>query len=66
MTELAESPARPAAGEIARISHWIDGKTVAGTSGRTSPVYNPATGALNRLQYTARRTLYAECGALDW
>src|SRR6478736_4319 len=28
----------------ARISHWIDGATVAGTSGRTSPVYNPATG----------------------
>src|SRR6476659_1691494 len=28
----------------ARISHWIDGAMVAGTSGRTSPVYNPATG----------------------
>ncbi|HZY75519.1 MAG TPA: CoA-acylating methylmalonate-semialdehyde dehydrogenase [Jatrophihabitantaceae bacterium] len=27
-----------------RISHWIDGTTVAGTSGRTSPVFNPATG----------------------
>src|SRR5690242_10750196 len=27
-----------------RISHWIDGSVVAGTSGRTSPVYNPATG----------------------
>jgi len=27
-----------------RISHWIDGATVAGTSGRTSPVFNPATG----------------------
>ena len=27
-----------------RISHWIGGKEVAGTSGRTGPVYNPATG----------------------
>jgi len=27
-----------------RISHWIDGSPVAGTSGRTSPVFNPATG----------------------
>jgi malonate-semialdehyde dehydrogenase (acetylating) / methylmalonate-semialdehyde dehydrogenase len=27
-----------------RISHWIDGASVAGTSGRTSPVFNPATG----------------------
>jgi malonate-semialdehyde dehydrogenase (acetylating)/methylmalonate-semialdehyde dehydrogenase len=27
-----------------RISHWIDGAITAGTSGRTSPVYNPATG----------------------
>jgi malonate-semialdehyde dehydrogenase (acetylating) / methylmalonate-semialdehyde dehydrogenase len=27
-----------------RISHWIDGAVTAGTSGRTGPVYNPATG----------------------
>jgi malonate-semialdehyde dehydrogenase (acetylating)/methylmalonate-semialdehyde dehydrogenase len=26
------------------ISHWVDGRPVPGTSGRTSPVYNPATG----------------------
>jgi malonate-semialdehyde dehydrogenase (acetylating)/methylmalonate-semialdehyde dehydrogenase len=26
-----------------RISHWIDGVVVAGASGRTSPVFNPAT-----------------------
>ncbi|HET9945123.1 MAG TPA: CoA-acylating methylmalonate-semialdehyde dehydrogenase, partial [Actinomycetes bacterium] len=26
------------------IEHWIDGATTAGTSSRTSPVYNPATG----------------------
>jgi malonate-semialdehyde dehydrogenase (acetylating) / methylmalonate-semialdehyde dehydrogenase len=27
-----------------RIHHWIDGKVVESTSGRTSPVFNPATG----------------------
>ena len=27
-----------------RISHWINGAAVAGTSGRTGPVWNPATG----------------------
>ncbi|MDQ1483028.1 MAG: malonate-semialdehyde dehydrogenase (acetylating) / methylmalonate-semialdehyde dehydrogenase [Actinomycetota bacterium] len=27
-----------------RISHWIDGRLTTGTSGRTSNVYNPATG----------------------
>ena len=27
-----------------RISHWIGGKVVPGESGRTGPVYNPATG----------------------
>jgi malonate-semialdehyde dehydrogenase (acetylating)/methylmalonate-semialdehyde dehydrogenase len=27
-----------------RISHWIDGKVVAGTSGRSGAVWNPATG----------------------
>jgi len=28
----------------ARISHWIDGAVREGTSGRTAPVFNPATG----------------------
>ena len=27
-----------------RIAHWMDGAATAGTSGRTSPVFNPATG----------------------
>src|SRR5919204_557170 len=27
-----------------RITHWIDGAPAPGTSGRTGPVYNPATG----------------------
>jgi malonate-semialdehyde dehydrogenase (acetylating)/methylmalonate-semialdehyde dehydrogenase len=29
---------------VNRISHWIDGTLTPGASGRTSPVYNPATG----------------------
>src|SRR3954447_17218742 len=43
MTELATPPAADRAG-VTRISHWIGGRSVAGTSGRTSPVYNPAFG----------------------
>ena len=31
--------------ELKTIDHWIGGAAVAGTSGRTGPVYNPATGA---------------------
>ena len=38
MTETIEAPA------ITQIGHWIGGRTVAGTSGRKGPVYNPATG----------------------
>jgi malonate-semialdehyde dehydrogenase (acetylating) / methylmalonate-semialdehyde dehydrogenase len=43
MTELAE---RRAEREelLTRITHWIGGERVAGTSGRSGPVYNPATG----------------------
>jgi len=29
---------------VRTIEHWIDGATTAGTSSRTAPVYNPATG----------------------
>jgi malonate-semialdehyde dehydrogenase (acetylating)/methylmalonate-semialdehyde dehydrogenase len=31
-----------------RISHWIGGRSVAGESGRTGDVFNPATGAVAR------------------
>src|SRR5213595_3283463 len=44
MTEVADQFTEERAGEIARISHWIDGACVEGTSGRTGPVYNPALG----------------------
>jgi malonate-semialdehyde dehydrogenase (acetylating)/methylmalonate-semialdehyde dehydrogenase len=45
MTEVAEQfTEKQAGGEIGRISHWIDGAHVEGSSGRSGPVYNPATG----------------------
>jgi malonate-semialdehyde dehydrogenase (acetylating)/methylmalonate-semialdehyde dehydrogenase len=44
MTEVAEAPKAAESGEIKRISHWIDGRLVPGESGRSGPVYNPATG----------------------
>ena len=44
MTEVAEQFTEKQAGELARITHWIDGKPVEGTSGRSGPVFNPATG----------------------
>jgi malonate-semialdehyde dehydrogenase (acetylating)/methylmalonate-semialdehyde dehydrogenase len=48
MTQVAEP--RSASGEtgLERVNHWIGGRRVAGTSGRSGPVYNPATGELAR------------------
>ena len=43
MTELAE-PRVERAESLTRITHWIGGERVAGTSGRSGPVYNPALG----------------------
>ena len=49
MTQVAEpgasAPATPVTG---RVTHWIDGHLVEGTSGREGPVYDPATGRLAR------------------
>src|SRR5436309_6355224 len=39
MTETLEAPAK-----LEQINHWIGGRAVAGTSGRSGAVYNPATG----------------------
>src|SRR3954451_18254054 len=39
MTETIEPPAA-----VKPIHHWIGGRTVEGTSGRSGPVYNPAKG----------------------
>jgi len=44
MTEVATAPRQGDAQELARINHWIDGRIVPGESGRSGPVYNPATG----------------------
>ena len=47
MTQVAEPGAvRADATEPGRISHWIGGRSVAGTSGREGLVYDPATGRL--------------------
>src|SRR5881409_1563875 len=39
MTDVIDAPAA-----VKPINHWIGGKAYAGHSGRTGPVYNPATG----------------------
>ena len=55
MTELASPPTeqRP---KVARISHWIGGRAVPGESGRTGPVYNPATGVqTGEVDFASRR-----------
>ena len=48
MTRLAQPPTAAARSATERVNHWINGRHVAGTSGRTGPVYNPATGELAR------------------
>jgi malonate-semialdehyde dehydrogenase (acetylating)/methylmalonate-semialdehyde dehydrogenase len=45
MTQVAEpGTATTASPTLGRVSHWIGGRTVAGTSGREGPVFDPATG----------------------
>jgi malonate-semialdehyde dehydrogenase (acetylating) / methylmalonate-semialdehyde dehydrogenase len=43
MTEVLEREDAPKTG-VTRINHWIGGRSVQGQSGRSGPVYNPATG----------------------
>src|ERR687888_1158071 len=43
MTEVAPPPVGKEQ-EVRRITHWIGGRAVEGESGRSGPVYNPATG----------------------
>ena len=47
MTQVAE-PTKATSSSTARVHHWIGGQRVVGTSGRSGPVYNPATGELAR------------------
>jgi malonate-semialdehyde dehydrogenase (acetylating)/methylmalonate-semialdehyde dehydrogenase len=44
VTEVADQFTEEKAGQVSRISHWIGGQRIAGTSGRSGPVYNPALG----------------------
>jgi malonate-semialdehyde dehydrogenase (acetylating)/methylmalonate-semialdehyde dehydrogenase len=44
MTEVAEAPKQAGREGVTRINHWIGGRAVAGESGRSGPVYNPAAG----------------------
>ena len=43
-TELPDTEAARLSPRV--ISHWIDGAEAPSTSGRTAPVYNPATGVV--------------------
>src|SRR5437016_5535539 len=47
MTEVATPPVGQEQ-DVRRITHWIGGRAVAGESGRSGPVYNPATGQQTR------------------
>jgi malonate-semialdehyde dehydrogenase (acetylating)/methylmalonate-semialdehyde dehydrogenase len=44
VSEVVQAPERPDERQLRRISHWIGGRIVAGESGRSGPVYNPALG----------------------
>jgi malonate-semialdehyde dehydrogenase (acetylating) / methylmalonate-semialdehyde dehydrogenase len=44
----ATSAPRSTPTETERVHHWIGGRSTAGTSGRSGPVYDPATGRLAR------------------
>jgi malonate-semialdehyde dehydrogenase (acetylating)/methylmalonate-semialdehyde dehydrogenase len=47
MTQVAQPPTASVE-KSARISHWIGGARIAGTSGRSGPVYDPASGEVAR------------------
>ena len=48
MTQVAEPRPTSAAAGSGQVGHWINGARVAGTSGRSGPVWNPATGKVAR------------------
>ena len=47
MTQVAEPDISPTAAP-GRVSHWINGQSIQGASGREGAVYDPATGMLTR------------------
>ncbi|MFI5291596.1 MAG: aldehyde dehydrogenase family protein, partial [Candidatus Limnocylindrales bacterium] len=49
MTQVAEPRSESVApATTERVHHWIDGRIMAGTSGRSGPVFDPATGLQRR------------------
>src|SRR5258708_13779606 len=44
MTDVASGPGIRACTGVKPINHWISGQAYAGQSGRSGPVFNPATG----------------------
>jgi len=55
MSETATAPVADREIETARITHWIGGRLVPGESGRSGPVYNPATGVeTGRVDFATR------------
>jgi len=44
MAQAVQPQASETPATLGRVSHWINGKIVASTSGKSRPVYNPATG----------------------
>ena len=48
MTQVLEPQVAQGATSSEAVNHWIDGARVAGTSGRSGPVYDPATGRQTR------------------
>ncbi|MGZ3586012.1 MAG: CoA-acylating methylmalonate-semialdehyde dehydrogenase [Candidatus Limnocylindrales bacterium] len=60
MTQVVERASRtPGAPAGERVNHWIAGRRTAGTSGRSGPVYDPATGR------TAREVDFASADEVD-
>jgi malonate-semialdehyde dehydrogenase (acetylating)/methylmalonate-semialdehyde dehydrogenase len=47
MTQIVE-PRLESRAEAARIGHWVAGRRVAGTSGRSGPVFDPALGSATK------------------
>ena len=67
MTHVAEPTVGAAdrPGGTERVTHWINGAAVAGASGRSGPVYNPATGEVAREVDFASAARARDRGAVD-
>ncbi len=48
MTQVLDPRDAGTSTQLGRVTHWIDGARVEGTSGRSGPVYDPATGRQTR------------------